>query len=254
MKFLEDWNEIGLKIGREIRENVLKYYGKKEGAKIIGQSPSGDTTRLIDKISEDIAFKHLSDLNVNIVSEECGDINKNSGSSWTVVIDPIDGSFNFIHGLPCFGFCFGVFKNNKPYYGLTYELLPNNIYEAFHNEGAYLNGEKIGVKEYDKNNIVMSYYTNKDMGIVNKIKRTRCMGAFGIEMAYVSKGSLDCATDLRPHVRTTDIASSYIICKESGAIITDEYGNDFKLELTATSKKKIIVANSENILKDVFGL
>ncbi|WP_421077337.1 bifunctional fructose-bisphosphatase/inositol-phosphate phosphatase [Methanothermococcus sp. Ax23] len=243
-----NWNELGLKIAKEIEKDVMPYFGKKEGAKIVGYSPSGDTTELVDRISEDNVLKHLKPLNVNIVSEETGTIDNNS--EWTVVIDPIDGSFNFTTGFPCFGFCFAVFKDNNPYYGLTYEFLTKNTYEAFAGKGAFLNGEKIKVKEYNEKEAVISYYSRKNLNLIGKVRRVRIMGAFGIEMAYVARGALDGIFDIRPYVRTTDIASSYIICKEAGAIITDENGDEFKFkfDLNATDRYNIIVANDEKLL------
>lgn len=241
-----DWNKLGLKIAKEIEKEIMPYFGKKEGGKIVGYSPSGDTTELVDKISEDIVLKHLKPLNVNIVSEEIGTIDNNS--KWTIVIDPIDGSFNFTRGIPFFGFCFAVFKDNSPYYGLTYEFLTKNIYEAFVGKGAYLNGEKIKVKTYNKKEALISYYSKKNLNLIDKVRRVRIMGAFGIEMAYVAKGTLDGVFDIRHHVRTTDIASSYIICKESGAIITNENGEELKFELNATDRYSMIVVNDKELL------
>ncbi|MCQ6254047.1 bifunctional fructose-bisphosphatase/inositol-phosphate phosphatase [Methanocaldococcus sp.] len=243
------WDEIGKNIAKEIESSILKYFGKKEKSYVVGKSPSGDDTEIFDKISEDIALKFLKPLNVNIVSEEIGIID--NGSEWTVVIDPVDGSFNFINGIPFFAFCFGVYKNNKPYYGLTYEFITKSFYEAYYKKGSYLNGEKIKVKEFNPNDITISYYPNNKIDINklrDKVKRVRIFGAFGLEMCYVAKGSLDAVLDIRPKVRSVDIASSYIICKEAGALITDENGKELKFKLNATDRLNIIVANSKEML------
>ncbi|ACV24179.1 bifunctional fructose-bisphosphatase/inositol-phosphate phosphatase [Methanocaldococcus fervens] len=249
------WDEIGKKIAKEIEKEIMSYYGRKDKSYIVGKSPSGDKTEIFDKISEDIALKYLKPLNVNVVSEELGIINNES--EWTVVIDPIDGSFNFINGIPFFAFCFGVFKNNKPYYGLTYEFLTKSFYEAYKGKGAYLNGKKIKVKDFNPEDITISYYPNKKMDLEklrNKIKRVRIFGAFGLEMCYVAKGSLDAIFDVRPKVRAVDIASSYIICKEAGALITDKDGNELKFELNATDRINVIVANSKEMLDIILEL
>jgi len=249
------WDEIGRKIIKDLEKDLLPYFGKKEKSYVVGISPSGDETENFDKISEDIALKHLKPLGVNIVSEELGVVDNNS--EWTVVIDPIDGSFNFINGIPFSAFCFGVFKNNKPYYGLTYELSTGNIYEAYRGKGAYLNGKKIKVKDFNQNDITISYYPSKKMDLEklrNKVKRVRIFGAFGLEMCYVAKGALDAVFDVRPKVRAVDIASSYIICKEAGALVTDENGDELKFELNATDRIKIIVANSKEMLDIILDL
>jgi len=249
------WDEIGRKIVKDIEKDILPYFGRKDKSYVVGTSPSGDETEIFDKISEDIALKHLKPLGVNIVSEELGVIDNNS--EWTVVIDPIDGSFNFINGIPFSAFCFGVFKNNEPYYGMTYEFLTGNIYEAYIGKGAYLNGKSIKVKDFNPEDITISYYPNKSMDLkklLDKIKRVRIFGAFGLEMCYVAKGSLDAVFDIRPKVRAVDISSSYIICKEAGALITDENGNSLKFELNPTDRINVIVANSKEMLNIILDI
>jgi myo-inositol-1(or 4)-monophosphatase len=249
------WDEIGKNIAKEIEKEILPYFGRKDKSYVVGKSPSGDETEIFDKISEDIALKYLQPLDVNIVSEELGIVD--NGSEWTVVIDPVDGSFNFINGIPFFAFCFGVFKNNEPYYGLTYEFLTKSFYEAYKGKGAYLNGKKIKVKDFNQNNITISYYPSKKMDLEklrNKVKRVRIFGAFGLEMCYVAKGALDAVFDVRPKVRAVDIASSYIICKEAGALVTDENGEELKFKLNATDRIKIIVANSKEMLDIILDL
>ena len=249
------WDEIGKNIAKEIEREILPYFGRKDKSYVVGKSPSGDETEIFDKISEDIALKYLKPLDVNIVSEELGIIDK--GSEWTVVIDPIDGSFNFINGIPFFAFCFGVFKNGEPYYGLTYEFLTKRFYEAHKGKGAYLNKKRIRVKEFNQKNIIISYYPNKNMDLEklrNKVKKVRIFGAFGLEMCYVAKGTLDAVFDVRPKVRPVDISSSYIICKEAGAVITDENGDELKFDLNATDRVSVIVANSKEMLDIILDL
>lgn len=73
-------------------------------------------------------------------------------------------------------------------------------------------------------------------------------------MCYVAKGTLDAVFDVRPKVRAVDIASSYIICKEAGALITDENGDELKFDLNATDRLNIIVANSKEMLDIILDL
>ena len=213
----------------------------------------GDISTLLDIKAEDIFVKHLSSFG-KIESEESGIIG--DGTSH-IIIDPIDGSFNFINGIPFFAFCFGVFKNGEPYYGLTYEFLTKRFYEAHKGKGAYLNKKRIRVKEFNQKNIIISYYPNKNMDLEklrNKVKKVRIFGAFGLEMCYVAKGTLDAVFDVRPKVRPVDISSSYIICKEAGAVITDENGDELKFDLNATDRVNVIVANSKEMLDIILDL
>ncbi|ENN95730.1 bifunctional inositol-1 monophosphatase/fructose-1,6-bisphosphatase [Methanocaldococcus villosus KIN24-T80] len=231
---------MGKKIIKEVEKEVMPYYGKR--GKVIDKNIYGDETSIFDKISEDIALKYLND--VNIISEEIGKID--NGSEWTVVIDPIDGSFNFKIGIPFFAFCFAVFKNDKPYYGLTYDFINKHIYEAYTGKGAYLNNKRIKIKEFDPNNISVCIYAEN---ININAKRVRMLGAFGLEMCLVARGAIDACLDLRPKVRLVDIASSYIICKEAGAIIVNKKKETLNLELDHKKRYDIIVANSKDFLK-----
>ncbi|EHP84644.1 bifunctional fructose-bisphosphatase/inositol-phosphate phosphatase [Methanotorris formicicus] len=240
------WDEIALKIAKDIEKDIMPIFGKKEASKFIGYSPSGDKTKLVDKIAEDIVLEHLLPLDVNIVSEESGGINKES--EYTVVVDPVDGSYNFIKGIPIFGFSFAVFKKNEPIYTMIYEFVTKNVYEGIPKRGAYLNGRKIKVKPLKLESISLSFYGNKDANFLKNVRRFRILGAIAVELVYLAKGSLDGVVDIRKYVRPTDIAAGVVIARESGAIITDENGEELTFNLSATERLNIIAVNSKELL------
>jgi len=243
-----DWNEIALNLAKDIEREIMPLFGTKKAGEFVGFSPSGDKTKLVDKIAEDVVLEYLKPLGVNIVSEETGNIDV--GSEYTVVVDPIDGSFNFIHGIPIFGFSFAVFKKKKPIYAMLYEFITENVYEGIPGEGAYLNGEKIRVRPLNEKSISISFYTRgRGAKLVEKVKRTRTLGAIAVELAYLARGSLDGVIDIRNYVRPTDIAAGYMIAKEAGAVITDDRGENVKFRLDATEKLNIIVVNDKKLLE-----
>ncbi|AEF95627.1 bifunctional fructose-bisphosphatase/inositol-phosphate phosphatase [Methanotorris igneus] len=240
------WNEIALKIAKDIEKEIMPLFGKEEASKFIGFSPSGDQTKLVDKKAEDIVLKHLLPLDVNIVSEESGNINKES--EYTVVIDPVDGSYNFINGIPICGFSFAVFKKDEPIYTMIYEFVTKNVYEGIPKRGAYLNGEKIKVRPLKLESISLSFYGNQRINHIKNVKRVRILGAIAIELAYMAKGSLDGIVDIRRYIRPTDIVAGVVIAKEAGAIITDENGEELKFSLSATERLNVIAVNSKELL------
>lgn len=143
-----NWSEIALNTAKELEEKIMPLFGTKKAGENVGTNVSGDVTKYVDKVAEDIILKRLVPLGVNVVSEEVGTVD--SGSDYTVVVDPLDGSYNFSAGIPIFAFSLGgVFKGGKKpvYGGAIYEFLPKNFYEAKPGEGAYLNGERIRVNE-----------------------------------------------------------------------------------------------------------
>ena len=241
------WSEVALGLAKDIEKAVLPLFGTKKAAEVVGENVSGDTTEYVDKVSEDIALSRLNALGVNVVSEEIGFVDK--GSDYTVIIDPIDGSYNFISGIPIFAFSFAVFKNEKPVYGAIYEFIPGKFYEAIPGEGAFMNGRPIHVRKPERGKEALSFYTRgRCMGIIRRVKRVRVLGAIAVELTYLAKGALDGVLDIRNYVRPTDIAAGVLIAREAGAIVTDERGRELRLKLSASEKTNIIAVNERYLL------
>ncbi len=241
------WNEIALSLAKDIEKAVIPLFGTKKAAEIVGENVSGDTTEYVDKVSEDIALSRLNALGVNVVSEEIGFVD--NGSDYTVVIDPIDGSYNFAAGIPIFAFSLAVFKGKKPVYGAIYEFIPEKFYEAIPGRGAFLNGKRIQVRKPERGKEALSFYTRgRCTGIIQKVKRVRVLGAIAVELSYLAKGALDGVLDIRNYVRPTDIAAGVLIAREAGAIVTDERGKELKLTLSASEKTNIIAVNERYLL------
>ncbi|RLF89549.1 fructose-1,6-bisphosphatase [Thermococci archaeon] len=242
-----EWNEIAIQIAKEIENEIMPLFGKAKAGEFIGISPSGDQTKLVDKKAENVILNYLKPLNVNIVSEEIGSIDKESG--YTVIVDPLDGSYNFINGIPVFGFSFAVFKGEEPVYAMIYEFITRDVYEGIPGEGAYLNGREIHVRPMNERLIALDLYTRgRGIEILTKIKRSRVLGAVAVELAYLAKGAIDGVVDIRNYVRPTDIAAGIVIAKEAGAIIRDGRGEELKFGLNASEKTNLIAVNDERLL------
>ncbi len=243
-----EWNVIAREIAQEVEKAVLPLFGTAKAGEVIGKNASGDTTDYVDKVSEDIVLSRLEPLGVNVVSEEAGVID--NGSDYTVVIDPIDGSYNFTAGIPVFAFSFAVFRGKKPAYGAIYEFLPKNFYEALPGQGAFLNGRRIHVRKPERGKEALSFYTRgRCTGIIKRVKRVRVLGAIAVELSYLAKGALDGVFDIRNYVRPTDIAAGVLIAREAGAIVTDGRGRKLEVKLSATEKTNIIAVDDEYLLK-----
>ncbi|ASI98958.1 bifunctional fructose-bisphosphatase/inositol-phosphate phosphatase [Thermococcus celer] len=241
------WNEIALEIAREVEREVMPLFGTPKAGETIGTNVSGDVTEYVDKVAEDVVLGRLQPLGVNVVSEERGFVD--NGSDYTVIVDPIDGSYNFTAGIPVFALSFAVFRDKKPVYGAIYEFVPGNFYEAIPGEGAFMNGKPIKVRKPERGKEALSFYTRgRCTGLIEKVKRVRVLGAIAVELAYLAKGALDGVLDVRNYVRTTDIAAGALIAREAGALITDERGRELKLRLDATSKTNIVAVNDRYLL------
>ncbi|ASJ09579.1 fructose-1,6-bisphosphatase [Thermococcus siculi] len=245
---MEAWNELARELAGEVEKVVMPLFGTSKAGETVGTNVSGDVTKYVDKVAEDLVVRRLSSLGVNIVSEEIGFID--NGSDYTAVVDPIDGSYNFAAGIPIFAFSFAVFRGKKPVYGAIYEFVPKHFYEAIPGEGAFMNGRRIHVREPERGKEALSFYTRgRCTGLIEKVKRVRVLGAIAVELTYLAKGALDGVLDIRNYVRPTDIAAGVLIAREAGAIVTDERGREFEVHLSATEKTNVIAVNDEYLLK-----
>jgi myo-inositol-1(or 4)-monophosphatase len=158
----------------------------------------------IDKASE----KHIIDFirkkypAHNILAEESGE--KKAGSEYLWVIDPLDGTTNFAHGLPIFSVSIGVQKNGKTIMGVVYDVMQDIVYFAEEGNGAYANSERIKVSLNDKINhsvLVTGFPYNiaenpenaleKFSALTRKARAIRRLGSAAIDLCYVARGVFD---------------------------------------------------------------
>jgi len=166
-----------------------------------------------------------------ILGEEFGEDNKTSEYKW--IIDPIDGTKSFIHGMITFGTLIALMKNDKPVLGVINQPVLNEFLIG-DNVSAELNGKKTGIREIGKlkdalllttDHVNIAKYQNaqKFDELVNKVKLYRTWGnCFGYYL--VATGYADIMTD--PIMSVWDTAALVPIIKGAGGVITDFEGND----------------------------
>jgi len=178
------------------------------------------------------------------------------------VIDPIDGTTNYIHELPFFAICVAVYQKNVPILGVISCPALGTLYVAAKGEGAFCNGQKITVSSVsDLGQAVVGYNKSQHKeGIKKRCKEVisrvidsaatfRALGTGVIEYCYTASGSLDVC--ISPKAEPFHSAG-YIIMEEAGAKVTDWDGNPHQLD-----SKTLISANPvlyEQVLELVRGL
>lgn len=233
---------------------------KKEGSRIIGKSPSGDTTLLADIVAERAIVETLStEDSISYVSEESGSIWKKD-SRYIAVIDPLDGSSNFILGIPFYCISIGIFDNLKK------ETIAGSVYYPIEDSFYYADSKGVATKNKrrispSKNTLIQDSVLGIDLSkvrrkelssLINLIlvsKRILHFGANALEMCFVAEGKIDCFIDIRGLLRPTDTFASNLILERSNCIVTNERGSKIKIPLSATKRMKI-VASSNEVLHD----
>jgi myo-inositol-1(or 4)-monophosphatase len=236
-----------IKIAKEAGEIVRNGFGKK--LKIEYKSNETNLVTEIDKASE----KYITDFikknypGHDILAEESGE-NK-SGSEYLWVVDPLDGTTNFAHGLPIFSVSIGLQRNGKTIMGVVYDVMQDITYFAEEGSGSYANSERLKVSLNDKVNhsvLVTGFpyniYDNpenaleKFSALTKRARAIRRLGSAALDLCYVAKGVFDGFWELYLH--PWDICAGMLIVEEAGGTVTDFNGSEIDIYA-----KRILASN-----------
>ena len=214
---------------------LIRDFGELEKLQVSKKGPHDFVTNS-DIKTEKIIIDELNKgrPNYSIISEENG-IEKNKDSKNTWVIDPIDGTINFLHGLPHFAISIALKTNDEIISGLIFDPIKNEMFYAEKDNGAYFNNHRIKVSKKNDINECLFATNNK---ISEKIDLTiRKTGSAALDMAYVAAGRFD--GFFQNNLNLWDIAAGIILVKEAGGIM-----NDINL---SNYKNLNVIASSSNI-------
>ena len=240
-----------IKACRKAAKILIRDFGEVEKLQVSLKGP-GDYVTASDKKVEKILIEMLQKArpNYSILSEEIGQINNDDSFKW--IIDPIDGTSNFLHGVPHFAISVGLEHNKEIICGIIYDPIKDEMFSAEKGNGAYLNNHRIRVSARPKLIESMIYtggprHTAKDRELsLEEYKKfsskvlipIRKLGSASLDMAYVAAGRYD--GFWQRNLNYWDIAAGIILVKEAGGFVTDFKGNNEYIE-----NKTIIVTNSK---------
>ena len=239
--------------------SLIRDFGEIENLQVSTKGP-GDFVSSADKRTEKILIEELQKAHpeYGIITEESGIINKsNFKNRW--IIDPIDGTMNFLNGIPQFAISIGFEEAGEVKCGVIFNPITNEMFCAEKGNGAYLNNSRIRVSK--KKNIkdallvtggpkggskikekIFSEYIN----VSSNVSNVRKFGSAALDMAYVACGRFD--GYWQREINYWDIAAGIIILKEAGGFI-----NFFEEDKNNALKKNIIASNS-NIHNELLDL
>jgi len=206
---------IMIKASEKASKVLIRDFGEIEKLQVSVKGPS-DFVSNADTRSESIIIGELlkSKKNYSILSEESGlKINKNSKKTW--IIDPIDGTTNFLHGIPHFSISIALQSNNEIISGLIYDPIKNEMFFAEKNNGSFLNNKRIKVSNKKELKNCLFATGGKQKKEIELI--TRKSGSAALDMAYVASGRYD--GYFQKNLNLWDIAAGIILIKEAGGII-----------------------------------
>ena len=158
---------------------------------------------------------------------EEGGVSGESEHCW--VIDPLDGTTNYVHGFPCFAVSVAYCYRQRPLLGIVYNSLNDDIYTAADGNGAHLNGERIRVSKtasYSASLFLASGQLGGDFGlwpllskIVKETDGLRRTGSTVLDMALLAAGKVDAL--ISGPVNYWDVAAGSVLVREAGGFISD---------------------------------
>tara|TARA_B100000683_G_scaffold265648_1_gene296887 strand:- start:117 stop:827 length:711 start_codon:yes stop_codon:yes gene_type:complete len=214
---------------------LIRDFGELENLQVSKKGPKDFVTNS-DKKTEKVLINELTKnkKKYSILSEEIGFI-KNDDNDYVWVIDPIDGTTNFLHGIPHFCISIGLKFKDEIISGIIFDPIKNEIFYAEKNQGAFFNNHRIRVSKR-KNLDECLFATNKN-GLSSADLNARIFGSAALDLAYVASGRID--GYFQNGLNLWDIAAGTLIVKEAGGIV-----NNYDLEKTKNIK---VVASSEII-------
>jgi len=208
---------IMIKASEKASKILIRDFGEVEKLQISVKGPS-DFVSNADTKAEKIIINELmkAKKNYSILSEECGSkINSDSENVW--IIDPIDGTTNFLHGVPHFAISIALKSNNEIVSGLIYDPIKDEMFYAEKNNGAFFNNQRIKVSK--KKDIEGCLFGTGGKEKIEADLITRKSGSAALDMAYVAAGRYD--GYFQNNLNLWDIAAGIIIVKEAGGIINE---------------------------------
>ena len=213
----------------------------------------GTPTKCIDKAAEDAVLAQLraSGLGFRVLSEEIGEVTIGDKPDYFLHLDPLDGTFNAINGIPFYSVSIYLSKDDCRF-GYVCDLAHGCRYYAESGKGAYVEpgspsvlrvSKTSNLKDFSISAYTLRPNTARIVGIGDKVRRIRTLGSTSLEMSLVAAGALDAFIDLRGMLRVVDVAAGKLILEEAGGLITDAAGKELHLGGNMWQRTDLIGSN-----------
>ena len=237
MKSISANLNIMIKASEKASKALIRDFGEVENLQVSVKGPLNFVTNA-DTKAEKIIIEELSKArkNYSILSEEDGSkTGKDKNNIW--IIDPIDGTTNYLHGVPHFAISIALKSNNEIISGVIYDPIKDEMFYAEKNNGAYYNNQRIRVSKKKKLEDCL-FATGGNISEKNKTNTNiiiRRSGSAALDMAYVAAGRFD--GYFQKNLNIWDIAAGIIIIKEAGGTINE-------IDLSKNNNIKVLASNS----------
>jgi myo-inositol-1(or 4)-monophosphatase len=240
-------------IAEDVFDSIHGMVGTPAGGVVVEMGADGTPTKSIDKVAENAVLSGLRNTGTGfrVLSEEIGEVLIGERPEYSIRLDPLDGTFNAIKGIPFYAVSIYLSKDDCRF-GYVYDLAGNVKYYAEAGRGAYAEDDEIkrlkvsstsDLKDFSISAYTIRPNTARIVGIGDKVRRIRTLGSTSLEMALVAAGRLDAFVDLRGMLRVVDVAAGKLILEEAEGIITDAAGKELHLDGNMWHRTDLIGSN-----------
>ncbi|MDC1177914.1 inositol monophosphatase family protein [Candidatus Pelagibacter sp.] len=208
---------IMIKAAEKASKSIIRDFGEIENLQVSKKGPRDFVTKT-DKHVEKILIEELSKTkkNYSFITEETGSIkNKDKENVW--IINPIDGTTNFLHGIPHFAISIALKSKDELLSGLIFDPIKDEMFFAEKDKGAFLNNQRLRVSK--KNSLDECLFSSNHEGIKFSDLNMRYSGSAALDLAYVACGRFD--GYFQNKINLWDIAAGTLMVKEAGGIVND---------------------------------
>ncbi len=208
---------IMIKAAEKASKSIIRDFGEVEKLQVTKKGPYDFVTKT-DKQVEKVLIEELSKIkkNYSFLSEEVGTIkNKDKENVW--IIDPIDGTTNFLHGIPHFAICIALQSKGEIVSGLIFDPIKDEMYYSEKNKGAFLNNQRLRVSK--KSSLNDCLFSSNHEGVKFSDFNMRYSGCAALDLAYVASGRLD--GFFHNKINLWDVAAGALMVKEAGGVVND---------------------------------
>ncbi len=236
---LDQLSQIAQDAAKEAGVLLMKYSGKP--AQVKTKASAADLVTEIDQASEEMIRKALDSHypDFGFLGEEQGYVPSDTDYRW--IVDPLDGTMNFVHGIPFFSISIGLEYKGELIMGLVYDPALKEMFAAVKGGGTTLNGERIQVSHTPTLDLSIlstgfsSHFRTQDepylgwfVHFERKCHAVRRMGSTALYLAYVAAGRMDGFYEM--DLKSWDIAGGIVLVNEAGGMITNLNGGPVDLE------------------------
>lgn len=223
---------IAIQAVRQSSKIILRYVDQMDKIEVSEKSQN-DLVTQVDRLSEEAIIEIIREKypNHTILAEESG-LKTSEQSEYCWIIDPLDGTKNFVHGFPQFAISIALTRNHQLEIAAVYDPIRQELFTATRGQGAYLNSRRIRVSQVKKMGDALigtgfpfrdkshfTFYLNTFQAVFPKASGVRRAGAAALDLAYVAAGRLDGFWEAA--LKPWDMAAGVLMIKEAGGMVSD---------------------------------